>query len=161
MKQYVNLLNGKISSRGVSFDVTSPIDQITIGQGHQVSYDLLLEIFSKSFSLTNSPAFVQGTEKLAVYLQEHKNKFIEQILLETGYTHKDSEDIVDGSIELAANLNNYLRDTNINIPDSKFAYAHDVQRKLQILPVPYGIVAAMTPQNAPLILEITILLNAW
>lgn len=160
MKQYANLLNGKAATDGDAFEVVSPLDQKVIGQGFQISHDQLDEVFKKSLPLTAPTASIEGTDKLAKYLQEHRKEFIDQIILETGYIKKDSEDIVDGSIELVTHFNEYLHDTEVVIPKSKFSYAHEFSRKLQITAVPYGIVAAMTPQNAPLILELTVLLNA-
>jgi acyl-CoA reductase-like NAD-dependent aldehyde dehydrogenase len=160
MKHFHNLLNGKILKDGTPFEVISPIDKTHMGYGYLVSSNDFTEAFKKSTTgIINNPLSTNVLQKLGEYIKYHKKKFIEQITLETGYIRNDSEDIVEGSIELVNHFTTYLHDTAIQLPKGKFSYSHKGSRQLQIKSVPYGIVAVMTPQNAPLILELTVLLN--
>ena len=160
MKEFVNLINGKILENGYSFEVLSPIDQKIIGEGRLLSIKDVDKVFEQSYVEDRKVLKLSRLEGLGRYIKKIREKFIRQITLETGYTLQDSKDIVDGSIELVTNFSKYIHDTSTALPESKFSYSSQVSRRLKLVSRPYGVVAAMTPQNAPLILELNIILNA-
>lgn len=161
MKHFFNLLNGKISKiDGSPFEVVSPTNQEVIGVGHIISKQKISEVFENSKHQGINSIDLIGLRKLAEYIEQKKDEFVRQIVLETGFTKQDSLDIVEGSIELVAYFSNYINDTSPTTTEAKFSYSHPVARKLKIISLPYGTIAVMTPQNAPLILELTVILNA-
>lgn len=160
MEQFTNLLNGKISRKGSPFKVLSPIDQKVLGEGRLISKEDIDKIFEQSRTQDKNTIRLSGLEGLGRYLEQKKEEFTKQIILETGYTLQDSSDIVNGSIELVTYFSRHLHDTSEVLPESRFSYSNPIPRRLKLVSKPYGIVAAMTPQNAPLILEITVILNA-
>src|SRR3990172_10806754 len=104
MKQFVNLINGKILENGYSFDVLSPIDQKIIGEGRLLSIKDVDKVFEQSYVEDRKALKLSRLEGLGRYIKKTREKFIRQITLETGYTLQDSKDIVDGSIELVTNF---------------------------------------------------------
>ncbi len=160
MNQFPNLLNGEISRAGSSFEVISPVHQKIIGEGLLLSKREVGQVFQKSSIKDGMGLRLKDLDKLARYLKQKKEEFVKQIILETGYITRDARDLVDGSIELVTYFATYIHDTSVVQPISKFSYASPVARKLRLVYKPYGVIAAMTSQNAPLILELTIILNA-
>lgn len=99
---------------------------------------------------------------LSRYIIENKKEFIGQIMQETGYILRDCEDLVNGSIELISFFDKHIKEVS-DLSSSEIVnsfFDHPIPCKISLRSKPFGVVAAMTPQNAPLILELTVILNA-
>ncbi len=160
MKQIVNLVNGIISRKGPSFEVLSPINQDVVAEGGLLSREEVVEVFQESLSKDKSSILLKDVERIGKYIEEKKQEFVEQIILETGYALQDSQGIVNQSIEFVTYFSQHLDDTSEVFPESRFSYSSAITRKLKLFSKPYGVIAAMTPQNVPLILELVVILNA-
>lgn len=160
MQDYANLLNGSFSSEGETFEVVSPIDKTVLGVGHLLSAYNLEEVFKKTKPINNTALSAEHFSYLAKLINEQKDDLINQIVIETGYTKQNCIDIVEGSVEFVKYFLTNIAETKTTFPASTFSYEHKTDRELRIIPVRAGVVSIMTPQNAPLILELTTLLNA-
>jgi acyl-CoA reductase-like NAD-dependent aldehyde dehydrogenase len=160
---FSNLLRGKLSQEGKRFDVFSPIDQKVIGQGITISsgeIDRVFERLHQSFKNSSKDREAIDFKKLAAYINSRKKSFVDQIILETGYTLKDATDLVEGSIEFLSYFEDHINEVNNPIQVATFSFNVKTGRRLCVYSKPYGVIAAMTAQNAPLLLELTVIANA-
>lgn len=99
---------------------------------------------------------------LSKNIAENKKEFINQIMQETGYGFRDCEDLVNGSIELVSFFDKHIQEISSLIPSKTIHsfFDHSIPCKISLESKAYGVVAVITPQNAPLILELTVILNA-
>ena len=150
----MNIISGKVVTDGESFTITSPCGTQT-KTGKQISGELLHTAFDLPKAIT---PYTFSTHLLTKYLKFHQSTFIEAITIDTGFIRKDAQDLVAGTIELCEHFSKYAKLTQTKNLEVPFTYVEPNLRTLTIKPRPYGLVAALTPQNAPLIMEMTVLL---
>jgi aldehyde dehydrogenase (NAD+) len=160
--KYQHLIAGKTSYAGITKKHISPIDRKLIGELRLLSIKDIEKAFVKpsNSSLIKSKDIFLHCKKLAKYIEKRRQEFVIQIVKETGYTKRDSADIVDGTLEF---LRFYKEHSEI-IPKPKFVHPHSLENRnnkktIYLERRPYGSIAVICPQNAPLILETISLVN--
>lgn len=162
--RYQNLIAGKITRVGLERIHMSPMGKQIIGKLKLLPKNYIKKSFQqlRHDSRIDKQILFDQFKELSEYIKSRRDIFTRQIILETGYTLKDSKDIVKGVVELLAFFK-----THINLITSKsvvhpFSLENKtILRTITIKKNPYGIIAVICPKNAPLILELTALLNAF
>jgi acyl-CoA reductase-like NAD-dependent aldehyde dehydrogenase len=117
-------------------------------------------------SLPDSVPVIPGREVLA-FLQRLREQLIlrrerlfELTVFETGFIAADSHEIVDGVIEFLGDFETYVRELEPRRQNLRHSYSSDSSREMRITHRPLRAVAAVVPQNASLVLGVTILASA-
>lgn len=158
---YSHLLAGNINTEGNKKEYFSPIDNSVMGNIPLLGKSKLVPFFSKldKKEKISSEEIIKSFKNLAYDIKLNKKIMRNQIVKETGYTLSDSEDIIESATTLLENYKKHLQYVLDSNPPHPYDFTNN-QRQLFFHKKPYGVVAALTSQNAPLILEITILVNA-
>lgn len=105
-------------------------------------------------------SFFKDIKSLRRELDKNKQKLVKTISNETGYTMKDSEDLVRDSITFLRGFKKHIKNIKLPNPIHPFNFKRGGRRKLDIVNKPYGIVTIITPRNTPLILDLIGFINA-
>jgi acyl-CoA reductase-like NAD-dependent aldehyde dehydrogenase len=158
----LNLIAGVISTSGHVRKYRSPISEKIRLETNLLSKGLVKKAFT---DLPNHISETDGLYKNLLNLSKNislkRKEFQEQIIIETGYSQKDVDDIIDGTIELLKNFEEHVR----IIKSKPFYHPFSItnksnNRRINIISVPYGIVSLITPRNTPLIMEVIGIANA-
>ncbi|MCA9755306.1 MAG: aldehyde dehydrogenase [Candidatus Eisenbacteria bacterium] len=108
-----------------------------------------------------NPADVQPfLDRLRVRLQANRGKLIEIMQAETGFITRDTEEIVDSSIEFLQDFETYATEQVDRRQIVRHSYSSSVGRDMLVIQRPCRCVAAVVPQNASLTLSIIIIASA-
>lgn len=159
---YKQLIAGEIVMRGRKKPHISPINQIKIGEVLLANIEDIKLSFSKlnNMSKITEDYCFDNFRNLAYSIKENKHLFIHQMIQETGYAYKDCEDIVENTVSLLNNYKSHIRLISKQEIKHPYSFSKMNKRRIMITQLPYGIISAITPQNAPLIIEVTVLINA-
>ncbi|PIZ66500.1 hypothetical protein CO051_04040 [Candidatus Roizmanbacteria bacterium CG_4_9_14_0_2_um_filter_39_13] len=156
-----NLIQGQLISGSIIKINTSPIDGKEISRASLLSEIQLKRIFEQmknnQFSANND---FHELIKLSEYIVKNRHIFVNQIVLDSGFTQKDSEDLVDASIEFCLHYHSHLNQILVDDKITNFSFRKGFDGKIRLSSEPYGLIAATTPRNTPLITELTILIHA-
>jgi len=156
-----NLVQGKLISGSIIKINVSPIDGKEISRASLLSEIQLKRIFEQmknnQFSANND---FHELVKLSEYIVKNRHIFVNQIVLDSGFTQKDSEDLVDASIEFCLHYHSHLNQILVDDKITNFSFRKGFDGKIRLSSEPYGLIAATTPRNTPLITELTILIHA-
>jgi acyl-CoA reductase-like NAD-dependent aldehyde dehydrogenase len=149
-----------ISDSSLTISSFSPIDQKVVGITTMISKKELNGYFDSLHDIGTFSLNFKNIERLGQNITKNRQKFISQINLETGYTLQDSKNIVSAAIEFLTDFRKYYQDIPPLEITSRFTYNDYSKRKLKLKQRPYGLISSMTPQNAPLILELIVICNS-
>lgn len=156
-----SLVWGKLVSGSNIKDNISPIDGSVISQASMMSDDELNRVFKGCSTEKYSEIHTfNQLLKLSRYLIDNRDLFINQIMLDSGFIKDDAEDLVDGSIEFCAHYESHLKQVPKLSCSTSFSFVNGVDKKIVLTSSPYGLIAATTPRNTPLITELTIIVHA-
>ena len=80
-------------------------------------------------------------------------------MIDAGFVRKDAEDLVDCSIEFCEDYSKHLEQLSLSDTITSFSFKGS-KTKIRYTSNPYGLIAATTPRNTPLITELTIIIHA-
>lgn len=157
-----SLIKGKLVSSENIQKVITPINGKDIGHVSILSTEHLNEVFKE---VGKEREFIEKKDyseliKLADFFKKHKGKFIQRIMEDSGFTYKDSEDLVNGSIEFCEDYSLHIIELSTLDKMTSFSFREDVNLNIKFTSFPYGVIAATTPRNTPLITELTIIVHA-
>lgn len=156
-----SLVRGKLVSSENIQKVISPVNGEEIGEVSILSTDKLKDVFkAANKSKLNEVKEYSELIKLANFFKKHKEKFIEAIILDSGFTYKDSEDLVNGSIEFCEDYSLHIIELSSLDKMTSFSFREGMNLNIKFTSLPYGVIAATTPRNTPLITELTIIVHA-
>jgi acyl-CoA reductase-like NAD-dependent aldehyde dehydrogenase len=93
-------------------------------------------------------------------LVSRRGEFVRLTIAETGFIVRDAEETVDAAIDFLGSFEMYVEKQ----PQPEYVFHHSYssgsRRSMRLTSRPYGLVAAMVPQNASLSLGITIVASA-
>lgn len=156
-----SLIGGEIVSGKETKENITPIDGSVISNVTLLSETQLTEAFKQAKALPKKEAKNEFTElfQLATYFKENREKYVDQIIQDAGFIKKDAEDLVDGSIEFCEDYENHLKELPLSDTQTSFSFRGS-KSKIIHTSTPYGLIAATTPRNTPLITELTIIVHA-
>ncbi len=142
-----SLVWGQRLGGGDPFEARSPLDGSVLASG-----ELLRDL--SALSGRDLPPELDLTT-LAPRLRAIQKGLLEALRLETGFSQKDCEELVEGSLDYAERYADH--------PSTQLAPRTDAihaDRRMALVDVPYGTVAAILPHNAFLPLGLSCMLNA-
>ena len=156
-----SLIGGKIVSGEETKENVTPIDGSVISKVSLLSESQLIEAFKQAKALPEKKEKneFEELELLADYFKKHREEYIDQIMQDAGFIRKDSEDLVDGSIEFCEDYAKHLDQLSLSDTVTSFSFKGS-KTKIRHTSSPYGLIAATTPRNTPLITELTIVVHA-
>ncbi|MBI5123605.1 aldehyde dehydrogenase family protein [Candidatus Roizmanbacteria bacterium] len=148
---------GKISNKNIS-----PIDGSEISQSNFLVEQDLIEVFQKAKQTNHKEKKIDYLEliKLSEFFKQNHLKFTEQIIKDSGFIREDAEDLVNCSIEFCEYYSQHLKELFKGDVVTTFTYLNNSKQKIRLTSSPYGLIAATTPRNTPLITELTIIVHA-
>lgn len=162
MIQTYNLVAGEIVKGSIVENNISPIDSSVISQVHALSTDQVRKVFSNIQNDLEDAEIESYVElaRLSKYILNNREKFIEQIMLDAGFIYTDARDLVDGSIEFCRDYKKHRAEIASKDMVSSYSFASGSTKKIKLTSLPYGLIAATTPRNTPLITELIIIVHA-
>lgn len=162
MIQAKSLVQGKLIEGKVSQKTSSPVDGSEIAEIKLLSEEELTQVFLEAKKFNGSPIKNNFDELvlLADYFKKNHIKFTEQIISDAGFTQKDSEDLVNCSIEFCRDYSRHLAELPDSEVSTSFSFEGNSHPKIHFTSSPYGLISATTPRNTPLITELTIVVHA-
>ncbi len=156
-----SLIGGKIIIGEEIKENITPIDGLVISKVSLLSESQLIDAFKQAKAIKTKEAKKEFDElqQLANYFREHREEYIDQIMKDAGFIKKDSEDLVEGSIEFCEDYSKHLDELAISDKETSFSFKGS-KTKITHTSSPYGLIAATTPRNTPLITELTIIIHA-
>ncbi|RYG25787.1 aldehyde dehydrogenase [bacterium] len=137
---------------GSSFEATSPLDDSLIAAGELLGDLSLLN----GHELPRELDFASLGQRLAEEIRLRQAAFVEAARLETGFTLRDCNELIDGALAYATAFAGHPS-TQLNTATEGFT---SNERRMELVEVPYGTVAVILPNNAFLPLALACLLNA-
>ena len=162
MIQAQSLIRGKIVFGKFVHKNISPVDGSTASQSNFLSEKELIDVFKEAKTIKNKSVKADFSElvKLAQFFKKNHLKFVGQIIKDSGFTKKDAEDLVNCSIEFCKDYSLHLKQISTDDVVTSFSFNEGVSQKIKLTSSPFGIIAATTPRNTPLITELTIIAHA-
>lgn len=156
-----SLICGELTPGSETKEAVSPIDTNVIANIGFLSNSELLNAFESAKQGIGRKEKKDFTElhELGNYFRENREIYTKQIMLDAGFIRKDAEDLVDGSIEFCEDYSKHLDQLSLNDKLTSFSFRGSVT-KIRHTSSPYGLIAATTPRNTPLITELTIIVHA-
>jgi acyl-CoA reductase-like NAD-dependent aldehyde dehydrogenase len=147
-----SLVGGRYRGGGPSFEVRSPLDGSLVAQG-----ELLGDLSSLAGSeLPENLDLAMVGRLLTEGLRKRSGHFVTALRLETGFSLRDSEELIEGALAYAQAFADHSA-TQVKPRDEGFT---SNGRRLALVDVPYGAVAVILPNNAFLPLALACLLSA-
>lgn len=161
MIEVKSLICGELTPGSETKESVSPIDNTVIANIGFLSDSELLNAFGSAKKGSERKEKKDFTElhELANYFRENRESFTKQIMADAGFIKKDAEDLVDGSIEFCEDYSKHLDQLSLGDKVTAFSF-NDSNTKIRHTSNPYGLIAATTPRNTPLITELTIIVHA-
>jgi glyceraldehyde-3-phosphate dehydrogenase (NADP+) len=163
MIQVSNLIFGKLVKGNVLQTTTSPIDGLIISELFSLNDDELTstyeEFSAKQKKFKTKDNFSELVE-LAYFIQSRRKEFLMAIMQDAAFTMKDSEDLVNGTIEFCRDYEKHLAEIGKQELETNFSFDHLSKEKISYTSDAYGLIVATTPRNTPLITELTIIIHA-
>ncbi len=156
------LIEGKIVS-GKQFQTTiSPVDGTEISRVSLLSGEELIDVFKKAREIKSNKTIEDYSElsELAKFIRQNYIKFVNHIIKDAGFTKKDSEDLVDCSIEFCEDYGKHINQISYIDNVTSFSFKKGASQKIRLTSSPFGLIAATTPRNTPLITELTLIVHA-
>ncbi|KKS41658.1 MAG: Aldehyde dehydrogenase [Candidatus Gottesmanbacteria bacterium GW2011_GWB1_43_11] len=140
----------------------SPVDNIESSQVSLLTQAELSQVFIQAKKIKNREIKSDYSEldNLARYLKNNYLQFINQIIKDAGFTKKDAQDLVDCSIEFCEDYHLHLNEIIKDEMTTSFSFKKGVNHKIRLASTPFGLIAATTPRNTPLITELTVIIHA-
>jgi acyl-CoA reductase-like NAD-dependent aldehyde dehydrogenase len=156
-----SLICGKLSEGSEVKESVSPIDNSVVANIEFLSESELEAAFksSKEEKQRKEKKDFEELTHLANYFRENREVFTKQIMLDSGFIKKDAEDLVEGSIEFCEDYSKHLDQLSLSDTVTSFSFKGS-KTKIRHTSTPYGLIAATTPRNTPLITELTIVVHA-
>jgi len=157
-----SLIGGKIVS-GKKFQKTiGPVDGAVVSQVSFLSEKELADVFIQARGIKGSRTKKDYSElvKLSQFFKNNHLKFVGQIIKDSGFTQKDAEDLVDCSAEFCEDYSLHIKELPMADVITSFSFKKGLSQKIRFTSSPYGLIAATTPRNTPLITELTIIVHA-
>lgn len=157
-----SLIAGELISGTETKKNLSPVDNNEISQSDFLSEQELVEVFKKAKVTKKTDKKTDFSEllKLAEFFKQNHLRFTEQIIKESGFIRQDAEDLVNCSIEFCEYYSKHLQELANDDVTTTFTFLGDSKQKIKLTSSPYGLIAATTPRNTPLITELTIIVHA-
>jgi acyl-CoA reductase-like NAD-dependent aldehyde dehydrogenase len=151
---------GTWAGTGASFEQRSPANNSCIQIAHVLDQQELDRLLQAPMAATVDQAEVWAfTERLHTALHALAPLLLETMQLETGFTGKDCEELLEGTLT-------YMRDFKQSLDHSTAAVAEPLPyhaghpRHIRLARSAWGTVAVILPQNAFLLIAVTTMLNA-
>lgn len=159
---YKQLIAGRIVIRGWRKTHISPINRAKIGEMLVANAKDIKLSFSKlsNRSKITEDYYFDNFQNLARYIKQNKQLFIHQMMQETGYIYKDCMDIIKSTTSLLSNYKKHIKLITKQNLKHPYIFSKINKREITITRLPYGIIAIITPQNVPLVSEVTAMINA-
>lgn len=143
---------GSYHGGGPNFEVRSPLEDTVIAKGELLGDLSLLD----GHSLTENLDIDRLGKILADGIESRRAQFVRATRLETGFSHQDCEELIEGALAYAQAFATHLA-TQIAPRNEGFV---SNGRRLALVEVPYGTIAVILPNNAFLPLALACLLSA-
>ncbi len=162
MQHAQNLVAGKLIRGTKILTNKSPIDGTEVAKTELLSRKEVREIFLQASKIETGIAKTDFTElsRLATYIRKNKSVFFNQISKESGFIPKDVQDLIDGSVEFCKYYPLYLKQILCDDIYTSFSFKKGSRQRIRLTSLPYGLIAATTPRNTPLITELTVIVHA-
>ena len=142
-----SLIGGERRGGGETFRARSPLDGSIVAEGETLG-DLAW------LSETRLPPHDLGLTGLAPELRRLRAAFIDALRWETGFIPRDCEELIDGALAYAEGYEVHPSNRLVERTDEIRGV-----RRMRLIDVPYGTIAAILPQNAFLPLALACLFN--
>lgn len=161
MIQTNSLIAGKIVSGAKSQVSTSPVDGSVIAQVNLLSEEEMNNVFleAKKIKDLNTKNDYFELLKLADFLKQNRTEFINRIIKDSGFTEKDSQDLIDCSIEFCADYQKHIDEISVDDMETSFTFKKGSNQKIRLTSTAYGLISITTPRNTPLITELTAIIH--
>lgn len=148
-----SLIWGDFKGDGDAFEVVSPLDGSLIAGGQmQATFDDLWRT-----DLPGSLDFADIGAALVLGIERRRAEFAAALRSETGFIHSDCEEMVEGAIAYARGYAAHPS-TQLQLPSAPEFFGNG--RRMGLVGVPFGTMAAILPHNAFLPLALACMLNA-
>ncbi len=145
---------------GASFEQRSPADGSCIQIAHILDPQELEQLLQVPMVATVDQAEVWlFTERLHAALQTLAPLLLETMQLETGFTGKDCQELLEGTLLYIRGFRQAL-DHSTAVPAKPVPYHAEHARRIHLARSAWGTVAVILPQNAFLLIAVTSMLNA-
>ncbi len=146
-----SLVWGERQGGGDPFETHSPLDGALLAEGELLG---VFDALGRS-DLPRGLDLVSGTDRLAAELRRLDRALVDAARRETGFSLQDSEELIEGSI---AYVEAYASHPSTALVSRTEEIRSD--RRMRLVDVPVGTVAAILPHNAFLPLALSVGLNA-
>jgi acyl-CoA reductase-like NAD-dependent aldehyde dehydrogenase len=151
---------GTWAGTGASFEQRSPVDGSCIQVAHVLAPQELERLLQAPTIVTVDQAEVWVfTERLYTALQALAPLLLTTMQLETGFTKKDCEELLEGALAYIRGFKQSFERGNTGPADPLPYHAGHV-RQIRLVRSAWGTVAVILPQNAFLLIAVTTMLNA-
>lgn len=162
MIQVKSLMGGRVIL-GKDYQTSiSPIDGANVSKVNLLSKKELIDVFVKAREVKDNKVIKDFSEliKLAKFIRQNYQTFADQIIRDAGFIKKDAEDLVDCSIEFCEYYPKHVKEIFIDDMVTAFSFKKGSNKKIKFTSLPFGLIAATTPRNTPLITELTLIVHA-
>jgi len=162
MLQANNLIAGKIVKGSILQKITSPINGQEITELNALSEEEIKVVLldAKKNNVRPIKKNFKELENLAEFIHSHYDDFLTQIIMDAGFTEKDSKDLVNCTIEFCKDYEKHIDQIGTQHLQTDFSFNPGSSEKISFTSDAYGLIVATTPRNTPLITELTIIVHA-
>ena len=152
-----------MSEGGDVHDLISPVsgevlEQVRLASVEEI--DARIRVLAARSCAARPEEIFSFFRRLKEELVARRGQLVRVTVAETGFIQRDAEETVDAAIDFLGSFETYAAEQPLHRRVFQHSYSSGSHRRMRLTSRPYGLVAALVPQNASLTLGITIIATA-